>query len=118
MKNILVLLLSLTLAGCAFLSTYRIEQINLVRDDKGEVSLNKWNSPPNIIIGMTIEEVKSAIGEPSEIINRNGKVVYMYYKDGFRWICILTPLIPAGRERYELIFMQNRLEAILEKTTY
>lgn len=118
MKNLSVLLLCLILNGCAFPTTYRTEQINLVRNDKGEVILNKWNNPPNLSIGMTTEEVKANIGEPSKIITKGDKIIYLYYKEGFRWIAILTPLIPLGRERYELIFKQNKLESILEKITY
>lgn len=118
MKNILVLLLCLVLGGCVSPATYKIEQINLVRNDKGNVGLNKWNNPPNLSIGMTTEEVKAVIGEPSKIIGRGDRVIYVYYKEGFRWIGILMPLIPVGWECYELIFRQNKLETILEKTSY
>lgn len=118
MKKTLIVLFCLISCGCTFLATYKTEQINLIRDNSGNVRLNTLNNPPNVSLGMSAEDVKKAIGEPSKIITQNTNVIYHYNKEGTRWAGILIPMIPLGRERYELTFNENRLESILERTTY
>lgn len=119
MKKILLApLFCLISCGCTFLATYKTGEINLIRDNKGNICRNTLNNPPNISLGMSAEDVIKAIGEPSKIIQRKDKVVYLYYREGTRWAGVLIPMIPFGKERYELTFGENRLEDILERTTY
>ena len=137
MKKILsCLLMCLLMTSCMCPASFEQQQVELLRFRDGTVNApgGSWISgynpsvhgmpcgldtnPATVRVGMSSDELRTALGEPSHITTNRGLLRWSYPTGDRRWITLLIISLPlAGNERWEFVIQSNQVQRILFLST-